>query len=223
MPIEESKVFISYSRQDADFALKLGKDLKAKGINIWVDKLDIKPGEIWDNAVEKAMKTSGKVLIVLSPTSVSSLNVMDELSYAFDEGKTIIPVLHIECDRPFRLRRRQFCDFTKNYDVGLNDLLRAFDITSKSAKEEISQLPKVDSSGPSKEDLKQKKEEEAEQRLKQEAEVKKKAEEEKKQKKRKSKKKRLRKNVKRKNSKDCTKRKKLSVGPKKKNASKKRP
>ena len=64
MPIEESKVFISYSRNDADFALKLGKDLRARGINIWVDKLDIKPGEIWDNAVEKAMKEHVKAASV---------------------------------------------------------------------------------------------------------------------------------------------------------------
>ena len=47
MPSEDSKVFISYSRTDSDFAIKLGKDLKARGINIWLDKLDIKPGEIW--------------------------------------------------------------------------------------------------------------------------------------------------------------------------------
>ena len=144
MPTERSMVFISYSRHDVDFALRLGKDLKAKGLNIWLDKLDIKPGEIWDNAIEKAMKTSGKVLIVLSPSSVSSPNVMDELSYAFDEGKSIIPVLHIECERPFRLRRRQFCDFTKDYEIGFNDLLRAFDITNKIAGEETSQPPKLE-------------------------------------------------------------------------------
>lgn len=186
MPVEDSKVFISYSRADVDFALKLGKDLKAKGINVWVDKLDIKPGEIWDNAVEEAMKTSRKVVIILSPTSVSSLNVMDELSYAFDEGKTIIPVMHIECVRPFRLRRRQFCDFTVNYEHGFIDLLRAFDVseniikakslgntTSESAEAAFN--AEEEKSKKAESHIKKKAEEEK--RLKQEKELKRKTEE----------------------------------------------
>ena len=123
-----SKVFISYSRKDSDFALKLGKDLKEKGVNVWLDQLDIKTGQIWDDEVEKALNSRNQFLIILSPESVSSKNVMDELSYAFEENKQIIPVLINDCKRPFRLRRYQFSDFTKDYEKGLNDLLRAFDI-----------------------------------------------------------------------------------------------
>ena len=136
MPTEESKVFISYSRQDADFALKLGKDLKSKGLNIWLDKLDLKSGDNWPEEVEKALKSSEKFLIILSPISVSSIEVKNELNYAIKKQKVIIPVLYIDCDIPLRLARRQHSDFTKDYDEGFSDLLRAFDITDETSERE---------------------------------------------------------------------------------------
>ena len=123
--MDNSKIFVSYSRKDSEeFAERLCKDLRSRGLNIWFDKIDIQPGEIWDNEVEKALESSAKFLIILSPESVSSINVMDELNYALEEGKTVIPILYIDCKIPFRIRRRQYCDFTRNYDTGLHDLLK---------------------------------------------------------------------------------------------------
>lgn len=43
---------------------------------------------------------------------------MDEVSYALEEGKKVIPVLLSDCDTPFRLRRLQRIDFTADYDNG---------------------------------------------------------------------------------------------------------
>jgi hypothetical protein len=65
------------------------------------------------------------VLVVLSPDSVDSQNVMDEVSLAFDEKKRIVPILLRQCNIPFRLRRVQHVDFTAGYDGGLAALVRA--------------------------------------------------------------------------------------------------
>ena len=69
--------FISYSRADGEFALKLANDLRVAGVNIWLDQLDIPPGARWDRAVEDALETCGRLLIILSPTSAGSENVRD--------------------------------------------------------------------------------------------------------------------------------------------------
>ncbi len=122
MSKSESITFISYSRTDTEFALKLGKDLRAGGANIWIDQLDVSPGKRWDNAVEEALHTCDTFLIILSTASVSSENVMDEFAYALDEGKKIVPVLYNDCKLPLRLRRMQYIDFTKSYDEGLKKL-----------------------------------------------------------------------------------------------------
>ena len=48
--------FVSYSRTDSEFALRLAQDLKAADANIWLDQLDIPPGKPWDDAIEDALK-----------------------------------------------------------------------------------------------------------------------------------------------------------------------
>jgi hypothetical protein len=116
-------VFVSYAREDSDVALKLSRDLKAAGAQIWLDQLDIPPGERWDRAVEAALERSKCLLVVLSPRSVSSENVMDEVSYAIDEKKEIVPVIVEQCKLPLRMRRLQFIDFTADYNASLKQLL----------------------------------------------------------------------------------------------------
>ena len=109
--------FISYSRANSDFAVRLAKDLKEAGHDIWLDQLDIPTGARWDDELEKALNNCTTFLIILSPESIESQNVKDEIGFAIDEGKHILPVMIKECEVPFRLRRFQYVDFTKDdYD-----------------------------------------------------------------------------------------------------------
>lgn len=120
---ENDKVFFSYAREDAEFALKLANDFRDAGENVWIDQLDIPAGARWDRAIEAALAECPFLLVVLSPTSVGSATVMDEVSYAVEEGKTLIPVLYQACKIPFRLRRFQYADFTGDYEEALNEIL----------------------------------------------------------------------------------------------------
>ena len=120
-----SRLFFSYSRADAEFVLRMAGDLRVAGIDLWLDQEDIPPGERWDRAVEDAMKSAPTLLVVLSRVSVASQNVLDEISYGLEAGKRIIPVLHQECDIPFRLRRLQYVDFTVSYEKALAQLVKA--------------------------------------------------------------------------------------------------
>jgi|GEM_PF-3023668 len=122
--MSSAKTFFSYSRNDEAFVLRLAQDLRQAGIPIWFDQLDIPPGQRWDNEIQKALSTSNSLLVVLSPASVASENVMDEVSYALDQNKHVIPVLYQPCDVPLRIRRLQYIDFTANYEAGLTNLLR---------------------------------------------------------------------------------------------------
>lgn len=106
------ELFISYAREDSDFALKLSTDLRAAGAKIWLDQLDIRGGDSWDDAIEDALKRCDSFLVILSPASVSSYNVKDEIAVALDENKSILPVLYTSCEEPFRLRRKQYFDLS---------------------------------------------------------------------------------------------------------------
>jgi hypothetical protein len=123
--------FFSYCREDSDFALRLAEDLKAAGANVWLDQLDIVPGERWDSAVEEALANCPRMLVILSPASVNSINVMDEVSFALEEKKTVIPVIYKDCTVPFRLRRVQYVDLKQDYVRGLKELLKTLDRLQK--------------------------------------------------------------------------------------------
>jgi len=116
--------FFSYCRNDSDFALRLASDLKAAGARVWLDQLDIVPGEPWDRAVEDALNKCSRMLVLLSPASVNSANVMDEVSFALEEKKIVIPVIYMDCTVPFRLRRLQHVDLRQDYARGIKELLK---------------------------------------------------------------------------------------------------
>jgi TIR domain len=130
-----STIFFSYSRVNSETVLELAKELRNAGANIWLDQLDIKPGTRWDKSIEDALASSETLLVILSKSAVESDNVMDEVSYALEEGKKVVPVLLEECEIPFRLRRLQFADFTESHEKGMETLAQALgfkDIITKS-------------------------------------------------------------------------------------------
>lgn len=124
MAQETHLAFFSYSRDDSEFVMKLATDLKAAGGAVWLDQLDIRAGQHWDKTVEEALANCANILLVLSPSSVSSSNVMDEVSFALDEKKLIIPVLYRTCKIPLRLRRIQYIDVRTDYANALKEMLR---------------------------------------------------------------------------------------------------
>ena len=129
---KQRHTFISYSRVNKQFALKLAKELKAAGFPIWLDLLDIPTGARWDDEIETALRECGIFMTILTPASIISENAKDEIGYAIDHGKRILPVLLENCEVPLRLRRFQYVDFTSmNYDQGV-----------RTAKELLSRLMK---------------------------------------------------------------------------------
>ena len=124
------KIFFSYSRVDTPFVLKLANDLRNAGANIWLDQLDIPPGAHWDNEIEAALNSSTCVLAIISPRSMESNNAMDEISYALEQNKKVIPVLLTNTETSFRLRRLQRIDFTGEYEKGIKQLLKAIQVTN---------------------------------------------------------------------------------------------
>lgn len=124
----QKKIFVSYKREDREFTLKLAKALTEKGIHVWIDLQQITAGERWDAEVQKALEQSEILIVILSPASVASQNVMDEVSYAITNKKRIIPVKVKECSIPFRLDRLHFIDFTEGYEAAFMELSKTLDI-----------------------------------------------------------------------------------------------
>lgn len=137
--MKSETTFISYSRIDTDFVVKLAQDLRKAGVNIWLDQIDIGVGDRWDNSVQKALKNCKSLLLIYSPDSVASENVLDEVYYVLGENRKVIPVLYKKCEIPFRLKRLQYIDFTENYSQGMQKLVPLM-ITGTNAPIELSKI-----------------------------------------------------------------------------------
>jgi hypothetical protein len=109
--MEELSAFLSYSREDANFAWDIALTLRELHIDVWMDQLDIAPGEHWDRAIHAALRDCTHMLVVHSSASFTSNNVWDEWSYFLNRRKPVIPLIIEPVELPFRLERVQYIDF----------------------------------------------------------------------------------------------------------------
>jgi len=106
-----SDAFISYSHLDRDFAVRLQRALKDSGKEIWVDESDIRSGSRWAEELKGAIEDADSFVFVISPDSVASDECKQELSYAAELNKRIIPLnlrLTPFADLPEAIRAIQF-------------------------------------------------------------------------------------------------------------------
>lgn len=126
---KDTSIFFSYSRNDSsEFALSLAEELRNVHANIWIDQLDIHGGAKWDVEIEKALKASTCVLFIVSKESVKSDNVLDEVYYALNKRKQVIPIIIGDCEVPYRIERLQQINFSRDYNLGLKQLLKALNL-----------------------------------------------------------------------------------------------
>jgi CRP-like cAMP-binding protein len=105
------KVFISYARVDGAFATRLANSLLKHQIDVWFDTYRLDPGVSWARQIGEALDQCQILLLIASPTSLSSENVDDEWNYYLDQKKPVVTVLHQPCKLPYRLSKLHYINF----------------------------------------------------------------------------------------------------------------
>ncbi|MBZ0293820.1 MAG: tetratricopeptide repeat protein [Anaerolineae bacterium] len=119
-PSNKQHIFVSYAEQDGkEFALKLHDILEAEGFSIWLNIIDIRPSQKWDEAIDVAIKGCWLLIFVMTPESIESEVCHDEWSRALSFKKPVIPIMLRSVLPPLRLHRRQWIDFEGDFDQGL--------------------------------------------------------------------------------------------------------
>jgi tetratricopeptide (TPR) repeat protein len=88
-----SEVFISYSRNDGDFARKLNNELQLIGKTTWFDQESIATGANFQKEIYRGIENSDNLLFVISPKSITSSFCEDEVSYAASLNKRFVSIL----------------------------------------------------------------------------------------------------------------------------------
>ncbi len=94
------QVFISYSRRDKDFVLKLHAALAAQSRDAWVDWEDIPPTADWWREIQGGIDSADSFIFVISPDSVRSEVCRREVDYAVTSNKRLIPLLYRDVNDP---------------------------------------------------------------------------------------------------------------------------
>jgi internalin A len=121
---QAAKVFISYSHQDKSFVKKLAGELEGKGMKVWWDFDSLKGGQDWQKEIERAIKQCDYFLVALTTDAIDSEWVGNEITYASNAQKTIIPLHLKRCDIPIGLIKKQYIDFQKQtHKLALKELI----------------------------------------------------------------------------------------------------
>ena len=93
------RLFISYSNKDVKLVEQLAAGLEDSGINVWYDANLIQMGSKWQDDLDRGLASADGVVILLTPDSMISSNVMMELSSARvysndpEHPKLLLPVV----------------------------------------------------------------------------------------------------------------------------------
>ncbi|MDX2163256.1 MAG: toll/interleukin-1 receptor domain-containing protein [bacterium] len=92
--LEPSNVFISYKRTESSaLALLVLARLKAIGLNPFVD-MSIDPGANWKDFLREKIEASDYVVLLLGPKTLESTMTQQEIIWAKQLRKVVIPIWH---------------------------------------------------------------------------------------------------------------------------------
>lgn len=100
------RVFLSHASEDkARFVMAFATALRMKGIDVWLDKWEMLPGDsLVDKIFEEGLKEAAAVIVVVSKYSIGKPWVREELNAAtvkkITTGTKLIPVVIDECEVP---------------------------------------------------------------------------------------------------------------------------
>ncbi len=126
-------VFISYSHADKAWVRgTLLPFLEAAGLEVIMDYRDFEPGAPSVTEMERAVLTSRKTLLVLTPAYLTSAwtefeTLMLQVLDPANRERRLIPLLKERCDLPLRIRYLTYVDFTdpEERDLAWTQLLTA--------------------------------------------------------------------------------------------------
>jgi hypothetical protein len=116
-------VFLIYAHADKSVVQNLYASLVKDGINVWLDKAKLLPGQNWEHEIRKAILGSAAVIVCLSRQFNKQggyrhreLEIaLEKAGWLADDGVFIIPARLEKCDLPKALRHLQRLDL---FEVG---------------------------------------------------------------------------------------------------------
>ncbi len=124
-------VFISYDREDSDFAELVQAKLSRAGHTIFMDLEILDVGDDWRDKIDLALRASQVLVVIMTPEAAASHYVAYEWAFALGAGLKVIPLelqateLH---SRLAVLQRILFTDKARPWQKLLEEVQKAPDV-----------------------------------------------------------------------------------------------
>jgi hypothetical protein len=119
--VKRFDLFLSHSSSDKAWVLRLKAALEQRGLKVWVDADEIRPGDLFVHALERGLEASSTVGLVVSPESLESGWVQEEyaralaLSREVEAPHRLIPIVLRDAHVPGFLASRNRVDFRDDF------------------------------------------------------------------------------------------------------------
>jgi hypothetical protein len=123
------QVFLAYAVEDAVVVERLYDSLRARGLDPWMDRRKLLPGQNWPRSIERAIEMSSYFIACFSGRSVSKRgHFQAEMRYALGCARRLplgeiyfIPARLEECAVPAEISRDiQYVDLFPNWDAAVD-------------------------------------------------------------------------------------------------------
>lgn len=131
---DRPRIFLAYVEEDLAQARRLSAALEKRGLEPWLDKEKLLPGQNWPRAIERAIELSNLFVACFSRRAVGKRGYFhSELRYALDCAARLpldeiffIPVRLDPCDVPGSIRKSiQYVDLFPDWEKGVSQVAAA--------------------------------------------------------------------------------------------------
>jgi len=128
--IASPSVFLSHSHKDKLIVQRIRRDLRSRGITVWLDSAEMRVGDSLIGKISEAIKENDFVAAVISSSSVTSEWVLTELNQAMNKEinqkkVVILPIRIDDCEMPPFLEAKYYIDLsTQVYSENISKLAR---------------------------------------------------------------------------------------------------
>ncbi len=126
------EVFVSHATADKALAQRVIRALSRRRIRTWYAPYRLVGSQKWHDQIGAALSRCDWFALVLSPSSVRSRWVKNELLFALNESRLedrIVPILAVDCDwrrLSWTLGAIQHVDFRGGFHEGMDALLKVW-------------------------------------------------------------------------------------------------
>lgn len=122
------KVFLSHSSRDEQMVKNFQSQLRTLGCEVYVAASDPQPGRDLDEKILQAIKTCDMFIALITPNSISSPYVQQEIGAARSAGKLMVPIIYgdVPKDKLAMLERKEYIRYDPEHPEKLIENLAAF-------------------------------------------------------------------------------------------------